>query len=52
MTNTKTMTDIEDKAYCDIVEKCRRQRSKVRTLIVHIDTQRELIFKQNLCSAG
>lgn len=46
------MTDIEDKAYCDTIEKCRRQRSKVRTLIDHIDIQRELIFKPHIFSAG
>lgn len=46
------MTDTEDKNYCNSVEKCRRQRKKIRSLLDHIDIQKELIFKPHIFSAG
>jgi len=46
------MTDIEDRDYCNSVEKCRRQREKVRSLLDYVDDQKELIFKTHLFPAG
>lgn len=35
-----------DNAYNSYVEKCRRQREKMRALLSHIDDKRDSIFKE------
>ena len=46
------MTTTEDKDYCNSVEKCRRQREKIRSLLDYVDHKKELIFKTHLFPAG
>jgi len=45
------MTDTEDKDYCNSVEKSRRQRDKVRSLLDYIDAQRDSLFETHIISA-
>lgn len=40
------MAATTDKSYNSYVEKCRRQREKMRELLSHIDDKRDLFFKE------
>jgi len=47
------MNATTDKEYKCYVEKCRRQRDKMRSLLTNIDEKRDLIFKpDNLVPSG
>jgi len=46
------MTDAEDRTYFNSIEKCHRQRSKIRELMEYVDHKKNQLFIQNVTPSG
>jgi len=46
------MSSIEDKTYCNSIDKCYRQRSKIRELMEYVDQKKDQLFIQHVTPSG